>query len=172
METRGRRRVRTRSRGQALVEMALITPILLLLVGGIVQFGILFWGQNTLNQVARDTGRWAATSQLVCAGTATETDAAATAVVNRANAIAAQSSLIGYADGSWTSPENVQVSWQDSNGVVPATAPCPPNSNAEVRWVTVEINHHVPVIFPWIPGNGDLHTSTQFRMEPVSGQGG
>jgi Flp pilus assembly protein TadG len=33
-------------RGQSLVEMALILPILLLLVGGIIQFGMLFWTQD------------------------------------------------------------------------------------------------------------------------------
>jgi hypothetical protein len=33
-------------RGQTLVEMALVLPILLLVVGGIIQFGMLFWTQD------------------------------------------------------------------------------------------------------------------------------
>ena len=37
----------------------------MLILGGIIQFGIIFWGQNTLTQVARDTGRWAST-QVTC----------------------------------------------------------------------------------------------------------
>jgi len=32
-----------------------------LLLAGMIQFGIILWGQNTLNQVVRDTGRYAAT---------------------------------------------------------------------------------------------------------------
>jgi len=79
--------VRSR-RGQSLVEMALILPILLLLVGGIIQFGMLFWTQNTLTQIARDTGRWAAT-QTACG------PAEVSAIQNQADAIAAQSSLLG-----------------------------------------------------------------------------
>jgi Flp pilus assembly protein TadG len=149
------------TRGQALVEFALILPILLLVVGGIIQFGILFWGQNTLTQVARDTGRWAATQQS-CTNSA--------AVVGEANLIAQQSSLVGYSSSSpWTGTD-VAVSWQDTNGTDPATAPCPPITNVDVRWVTVTIDHTAPVFFPWIPGNGNLHTSAQFRMEPVSQQ--
>ena len=49
---------RRRSRGQSLAEFALVFPILMIILGGIIQFGIIFWAQNTLTQVARDTGRW------------------------------------------------------------------------------------------------------------------
>ena len=55
---RGRRDTsRTHGRGQSLVEFALVFPILMILVGGIIQFEIIFWAQNRLTQVARDTGR-------------------------------------------------------------------------------------------------------------------
>jgi hypothetical protein len=33
--------------------------------------------------------------------------------------------------------------------------------------VTITLHHQVPVFFPWVPGNGNLTTSAQFRMEPV-----
>jgi Flp pilus assembly protein TadG len=136
-------------RGQSLVETALVLPVLLLVVGGIIQFGILFWSQNTLTQVARDTGRWAATDQS-CNNAA---------IVTQANAIAAQSSLFGYTPGSWTA----------SNVVVTRSgAACPPTSNTSVAWVQITINHQVPILLPWIPGNGNLTTSVQYRMEPIS----
>ena len=151
-----RRRGRNLSRGQALVEMALILPILLLVVGGIIQFGVAFWGQNTLTQVARDTGRWAATQQS-CSNAA--------AIVTKANEIAGQSSLIGYTAGSWTSA-NVVVTWQTT----PITDPCPPTSNQQVSFVKITLHHRIPIFFPFILGSGDLTTSTQFRMEPVSQQ--
>ena len=50
-----------RPRGQSLVEFAIVFPVFIALVGGVIQFGMVFWAQNTLTQVVRDTGRWAAT---------------------------------------------------------------------------------------------------------------
>src|SRR4029078_12363616 len=47
-------------RGQGLVEFALIVPALFLILGAIIQFGIWFWDQNTLNQLVRDARRSAA----------------------------------------------------------------------------------------------------------------
>lgn len=133
-------------RGQSLAEFAIVFPVLMLIIGGIIQFGVIFWGQNTLNQVVRDTGRWAAT-QTTCTG-------GEAAVITTANAIAAQSSLIGF-DGSLTS---VGVTWVGS--------PCPPNDNRDEAWVRITIDHTVPIFFPFVPGNGQLRSSTEFRMEP------
>jgi Flp pilus assembly protein TadG len=139
--------LRRRSSGQALVEFAIVVPLLMLLIGGIVQFGIIFWGQNTLTQIARDTGRWAST-QINC------DDAS---VIMTANSIADQSSLIGKT-APWT-PEsaNVEVTWG---------SPCPPPTNQQVAFVSITLHHRVPIFFPWVPGDGDLTTSAQFRMEP------
>jgi Flp pilus assembly protein TadG len=138
---------RQRQTGQSLAEFAIVFPVLFLIIAGIVQFGIIFWGQNTLNQVARDTGRWAATLQTCDPG----------AVVTTANSIAGTSSLIGYTAGSWDATEVV----------VTFTSPCPPNDNTQVAWVNITIQHSVPVFFPLVPGNGLISTSTQFRMEPA-----
>jgi Flp pilus assembly protein TadG len=149
---------RRRTRGQALAEFAIVFPIMFLIVAAIIQFGIFFWAQNTLNQVARDTGRWAAT-QKTC------TDA--TAVVNRANTIAAQSTLIGYTAGSW-SGANVSVTWPPNTDPGHTTDPCPPTNNGEVRWIHISITHNIPVFFGFVPGvSGTLSTSTDFRMEPA-----
>jgi len=130
--------------------------VFFLLVAGVIQFGIIFWGQNTLNQVARDTGRWAATLQDCNPATATPQ------IVATANAIAAQSSLIGYTAGSWTSPANVSVSWNTVSGS------CPPSDNQHVSFVEITIHHQVPIFFPLVPGSGALSTSTEFRVEPVA----
>lgn len=150
------RRRATRPRGQSLVEFAIAFPILMLLVGAIVQFGVIFWGQNTLTQVARDTGRWAAT-QTTC-------DAAAAAnILTTARNIAATSSLIG--DSAGWGPTDVVATWSDGAGG-PPPSPCPPVNNAGVAFVTITIHHRVPIFFPWIPGDGNLTTVAQFRMEP------
>lgn len=138
-----------RARGQSLVEFAIAFPVLMLLIGAIVQFGIIFWGQNTLTQVARDTGRWASTQN----GCSTAT----VDVLGTAKSIAAASSLVGSSSG-WTSPANVDASWTGT--------PCPPANNTQVDFVTITIRHRVPIFFPWIPGDGNLTTVAQFRMEP------
>jgi Flp pilus assembly protein TadG len=139
--------------GQTLVEFALIVPVLMLILGGIIQFGIILWAQNTLTHITDDTGRWAA-SQQSCS--------AKSPIVAKANAIAGQSSLFGYT-GTWTSA-NVAVSWQTT----PSSDPCPPTSNQQSSFITITISHHVPTFIPFVPGNGNLSASTQFRMEPVT----
>lgn len=136
-------------KGQSLAEFAIVFPVLMLVVGAIIQFGIIFWGQNALTQIVRDTGRWAAT-QVQCGNPAP--------IIATANQIAAQSSLIGYAPGSWTT-SNVTATWSD-----PA---CPPANNSTAVFVTIGITHRVPIFFPLIPGNGEISSSTQYRMEPV-----
>lgn len=142
---------RHRSRGQSLAEFALVFPILMLIIGGIIQFGIIFWGQNTLNQVVRDTGRWAATQQGDCE-TAGGKAALTTSITTTANAIASQSALIG-------SISSVTVTWSGS--------PCPPNDNQDEAWIDIRIDSQVPIFFPFVPGGGAIFSETEFRMEPL-----
>ncbi len=56
--------------GGALLEFAFLTPILMLLITGIIQFGSLFFLQNNMANVARDTARRLAVGNL-----ATQTEA-------------------------------------------------------------------------------------------------
>lgn len=144
----GLARSRRQSRGQSLAEFALVFPILMLIVGGIIQFGVIFWGQNTLNQVVRDTGRWAAT-QTDCTSTGIPP------VTAKANAIAAQSALIG-------SISSVTVTWTVVSG-----PGCPPRDNQDEAWVHIRIDSQVPIFFPFVPGNGAIFSETEFRMEPL-----
>jgi hypothetical protein len=148
---------RKRVRGQSLAEFALVFPVLMLILGAIIQFGIIFWGQNTLTQVARDTGRWASTQ----AGCANGTGVGQADVWGTAKAIAGQSSLIGVSS-TWTygpaATDNVYAEWTGT--------PCPPTGNTQVDYVKITIRHKVPIFFPLIPGDGNLTTIAQFRMEP------
>lgn len=50
---------RPRSRGQSLVEFALILPVMLLLVGGAIDLGRLFYSQITIADAAREGALWA-----------------------------------------------------------------------------------------------------------------
>ena len=52
------RRTEDRSRGQALVEFALVFPILALLIFGLVDFGRVVYTQNAISQAAREGARW------------------------------------------------------------------------------------------------------------------
>jgi len=142
--------------GQSLAEFAIVFPVLFLVIAAIIQFGLIFWSQNTLTQVARDTGRWAATQQVCSTTVATD------AVVDTANDLAATASLFGYTTGSWTSPTNVIVGWTTDSGV------CPPVGNQQVSFVKITLIHQVPVFFPFLPVSNNLTTSAEFRMEPVS----
>jgi hypothetical protein len=167
---------RRASRGQSLVEFAIVLPVLLLVIGGIVQFGMLFWAQNTLTQVARDTGRWAATQQV----SPCETNG--NAVTAQADVIAQNSSLIGYGAGEWVGTseydvdpqpaEGVEVAWTDPSGTL-TPADCPPIDNGTAWFVTIRVNHRVDVFFPgmaFVCGGGDacqLSSTAQFRMEPA-----
>ena len=178
IRSRGRRDAsRFRGRGQSLVEFALVAPIVIAVIGAIVQFGMVFWAQNTLTQVVRDTGRWAATQPMVPNTGCTGSDAAAATanVVTQAKAIAANSSLIGYSSTAWSLPgSGVTVLFlpDKSSGTT-----CPPKDNTSVDYVSVTIRHQVPTFFPgmeYLPMLGtcdpDCHiilsSTAQFRLEP------
>ncbi len=50
---------RVHSRAQALAELALVAPLLIILIAGISQVGLLYYAQMTLQNVARDAVRQA-----------------------------------------------------------------------------------------------------------------
>jgi len=151
-----------RPRGQALAEFALVMPVLFAIIAGTMQFGLIFWSQQTLTQVARDTGRWAAT-QTFCDGNAALN---AALVAQTANDIAGNSTLFGYSSDMWatggTGTNKVDVSWPRESGQV-----CPPASNQDEAWVQVTIDHQIPIFFPFVPGDGHISTTAEFRMEPL-----
>jgi hypothetical protein len=174
------KRDRKQSRGQSLVEFAMVFPVLFVLLGGIIQFGLIFWGQNTLTQVVEDTGRWASTQQTK------PCDGGATAFVTQADQIAQRSGLLGYRVGQWStsvaygfSPpprEGLEVSWPistDRAGLV--NTDCPADSST-INWViNIRAHHVVPMFFPFIgsfvpscdSSGCSLSAEAQFRMEPI-----
>ena len=132
---------RTRTRGQSLAEFALVFPVFMLLVMGMIQLGILLWGQNTLNQVVRDTGRYAATRD--CTAGKPESEAKFR-------------DILASAGGPWTSP-TVTVTYSATT--------CPVDNTGDVS-VNVTASVSAPVFFPVVPGNGRLTSVTDFRVEP------
>jgi nitrate reductase NapE component len=172
-EDQSRPRARRR-RGQALTEFALTFGIFMLVVGAIIQFGLLLWTMNTIHQIARDTARWEATQPSAPCESATNR----AAVASRSDTLAGQWSLMGYPRGTWTSavdvdavgPSGVGVSWTGGTFV----NDCPPSDNQTPWFVHIRINHTVPIFFPGLqilaPTCGSsgfcITTTTEVRMEP------
>ena len=157
-------RTRRRSRGQSLAEFAIVFPVLMLILGGVIQFGIIFWGQNSLNQVVRDAGRFAVTEQGCAMSNKNNIDAK----------IAALSSVLGVAKlGATviTMPTNGEVVGgstdpiSDDNGTATPNF-CPPDDNADHVWIRIKVDAQVPIFFPFVPGSGAISSTALFRMEP------
>lgn len=189
VQPRSRLRAGVSSRGQALVELAVILPIILVLTGGIIQLGTVIATKHSLIQIGRDVGRWAATQGVApCEDLADDNQPAV-----RADEIAIESRLMGYTAGTWTgnftsygtSPmpsagpvvPGIEVAWErDADGN------CPPADSTKAAFVTVRLAHAAPVLLPGfdlalaqLPGLGTcaggeclllITTTAQFRMEP------
>ena len=54
-----RRRTRARTRGQAMVEFAIVLPVFLAMLLGIVDFGRVIWATNSLSNAAAEAARFA-----------------------------------------------------------------------------------------------------------------
>ena len=101
--------------GQALVEFGLVIGLFLLVIGGLVQFGIILWSQNAINDISRDTARWAVTqSSSPCDSTAARTAVAATA-----NQLARRATLINYTSGTWSTASTISSLGDEGLGVDP-----------------------------------------------------
>lgn len=178
-------------RGQSLVELALVLPLLLVLTGGIIQFGALIATKHTLIQIGRDVGRWAATQAAdPCTSLAIGTQPAI-----RADQLAVESHLMGYAAGTW--PANFHSYGTSGMPATPPTAPgvevtwepdvhgaCPPDDSTTSAYVTIRLAYDAPVVLPGfdfvlaqLPGLGTcsggqcsllISTTAEFRMEPLA----
>jgi len=169
-------RPRRARRGQALVEFGLVIGLFMLVIGGLVQFGIILWSQNAITQVARDTARWAVTQS----ASPCDSGLTRTAVAGAADQLARGASLVNYSAGTWSvaptiaslGPEGVGVDWQSADSTFPTD--CPPSDNATEWTVRIRVNHVVPIFIPGLefiapacasPGFC-LTSTTELRMEP------
>jgi hypothetical protein len=163
-------------RGQALVEFGLVIGLFMLVIGGLVQFGLILWTQNAVTEVARDTARYAVTlSDSPCDSAATRTKVAVAA-----DMLARETSLASYQAAGWTTAppistlgaEGVGVDWQSPDSTF--AIDCPPSDNRTVWTVRVRVNHVIPIFLPGLqiiapPCGGDgfcLTSETELRMEP------
>lgn len=163
------RRSRRRSRGQSLAEFAIVFPIFMLVIGGIVQLGVLFWGQNSLNQLVRDAGRYAVT-QPDCS--AASVSGVPNGIQSKINALGSSMGVAKVTVSTVTMPTNGELVGgtndpvSDKNGIAQANF-CPPTKNGDHVWLRITVNAQVPVFFPVVPGGGAISSTALFRMEPV-----
>jgi hypothetical protein len=137
-----------RTRGQALVEFALVLPILILILMGLFDFGRAVFAYNSLSNSARDGARVAIVDQTMVAGVP-------------AGAQAAADQAIGLGLDA-TDPASVEVVYllPDLSG------PCPTRALGCVARVTV--HHEFTAITPIIGsviGPIDLSAQTELPIE-------
>lgn len=149
-------------RGQALVEFALILPILLLVVTGIMQFGILLAGQISLVNGVREASRYGSVLETA---SVSEVPADATEVKARLQAVLA-AGLPGYRASRLLASNVCYISYQN-----PGSSP----ASYSVR-ITVSATYKHALFVPLIAqildgmdGSFDdgfrLSASEQFRVE-------
>jgi Flp pilus assembly protein TadG len=159
------RRTRHRARGQSLAEFAIVFPIFMLVIGGIVQLGVLFWGQNSLNQVVRDAGRYAVTEP-GCAAYVSDVQTKITDLGRQMGVakITGTPTVTMPTNGELvgTPPVADPISSTSVAGVN-----CPAKSNADHVWLRITVNAQVPIFFPIVPGGGAISSTALFRMEPT-----
>jgi Flp pilus assembly protein TadG len=159
-----------------MVEFGLVIGLFLFVIGGLVQFGVILWSQNSITQVARDTARWAVTqSTSPC-----DSPANRVALAGAADQLERGASLVNYPAGTWsTAPtiaslgaEGVGADWQSADSTF--ATDCPPSDNATEWTVRIRVNHVVPIFLPGLqfiaPACASsgfcLSTTTELRMEP------
>ena len=88
MRNHVRRRARRDERGAAALEFALVMIPLLLILGGIVNFGVVFAQQLALDNAARQGARWGAVDGRTTSQIETETQTALDAMIAKQGTVA------------------------------------------------------------------------------------
>ena len=143
-------RVRRTEDGATAVEMALVTPILLVILFGIIQFGFAFYLQNNMVNAAREAARRLAAGDLIVGG-----DASCPGTANSAEK-AACDYLSGWGGMTFTllacDPANVNATW------------CPGATDVTVR-ITVPRADLAIADFLGLFSSGEVSASVTMRKE-------
>jgi Flp pilus assembly protein TadG len=153
---------RSRESGQALLELALVAPIIILLLMGLIQFALIFERQIGINNAVREAARRAATF---------DTPDSATASTNAAWTLTTLQSLLGNSQAHETSRDVIEVCI-----VTPAAPYDVDASGNEQVVVRIKASYRHPLFLPivtqiidGIDGANDssllASTSTEFHVE-------
>lgn len=137
-----RHRARAAESGAALVEFAILAPLLLLLVVGIIEFGWLFAQMNELRHVAQEGARWGAVSRPDIDGDGTMD----------------WDDLVARACGAANLPggTTVHVTGSEADGAIGSTATVTVTAN-------VQSLTNAPIISAFLPAT--LSNTATFRLE-------
>jgi Flp pilus assembly protein TadG len=174
---------RARAEGQALVEFALIFPVLILILAAILQFGLIFSSQIGITNSVREAARFASVQPVV-----TNTGAASVGKVVLASleggtptdpACGSNGSLAGtvhpfFCAGTDTQPGLGPTAARVTYCTRQNDPPTDPNYSV---FVTVSVTYNHPIILPIVgniidaidggstPGSFQLSASEQMRVE-------
>jgi Flp pilus assembly protein TadG len=159
---RARKRHRSGESGQALLELALVAPILILLLAGLVQFAFIFERQIGITNATREAARRAATF---------ETPDAATAQANADWALAQLQTLLGNSQTHDATRDRIEVCI--FTPLAPDNVDVAGNAQVVVR-ITEQYRHPVflPIVAQILDGIDGVidqsllaSTSSLFRVE-------
>jgi Flp pilus assembly protein TadG len=151
-------RVRPDEHGAAAVEFALVVPLILVLVFGIIAYAYMFSFRQALSQAASEGARAAvgASSTAVCSG-APSTFTATTCPAQYAARSAVESALSQY---SMSCVATVPTSTSQVQCTIPAPATCANSSGHSCITVTLSYPYRSQSLLPTIPGFGFTLPST------------
>jgi Flp pilus assembly protein TadG len=156
--------------GAAAVEFALVSPLLLLIVFGIINFGFLFSQQLTLNNGVREGDRRAVVSGPAAPRTC---DGIIASVQNQLSGLAMNSSnvRVKVTQDGWTNTESCGTSFVSTTfGSTATNVPCVGSFDTATnagRSLIVEAQYvaAIPVAFPPFPTTLTLSSKAVFRCE-------
>jgi Flp pilus assembly protein TadG len=164
---------RGRRSGSAIVEFALIAPVFFLMIFALMEIGIIFFAQSTLQRAANDVSRLVRTGQ-VQNGAMTQTQIHDRVCADIAPLIGCDSNLrvdveafSNFGGETFSAPLNASGNFNPDNAYSPGTA-------CDVVLVRVYYAWTVftPVLTPFLSDmNGDKHllyAASSFRNEPFS----
>lgn len=129
-----RRHVRANGeRGQALLELALVAPILILIIAGLVQFGVIYERQIGINNAIRDAARISATW---------ESKSDATALANAGSTLTKVRALLSNAQTYDESQMKIEVCIGN-----PSANPTDPSGQHQVD-VRIKVWYRHPLFLP------------------------
>ena len=135
-EANRRERTHRREQGTSMVEMVFVTPLLLMLVFGIAEFGVAFGQWQTLSNAAREGAREGIEFRVPCDGATVQTEIQ-NAVTTAAASLGISSPAVttnGECDGSGE-PLTVRATVPYTFQVLPGLAGVPANINLVAKSV-------------------------------------
>jgi Flp pilus assembly protein TadG len=150
-----RNRRRDREDGAAAVELALVTPLLVMFVFGIVAFGVVFAQQLALGNAARQAARYGVVADRTCAQLVTEARNAATGIAMRS-----QDARVSVRVGSTRATATSRCATPTSTSV-----PCEGSTVGDNVYVSVDYTSRLVVPLVVAEPTFDLRGEGAFRCE-------